>query len=138
MWLKFTHISPLGYGLHEFSLGFNTVANVYPNAILNDLSLFMREYALEFVLKGVSDMYKFEPKDLLLKKFKKKYNLKEFILEPSVFQHVGLQSSFSFANVLNTENNNIYKVQFRPFQSYSFLKEYTRPLTFDPVYWLEK
>ncbi len=112
---------------------------VFPRFILNDLSLFMCEYVSKFVKQQQhkqQDMHKFEPKDLLLRKFKKNFNLKEFILEPSVFQHVGLQSSFNSVNAFANEKN-IYKVQFRPFQSYSFMKEYTKTLTFDLTYWQE-
>ena len=143
LYLKCTHISPLGYGLHEFSLGFNTVANVYPNQIFGNLSEYLNEYVANFVRQSSAssattfDMSKFEPKDLLLKKFKSKYNLKEYILEPSVFQHVGLQSSFSFANTFHSDaarDKKLYQLQFRPFQSYSFMKEYTKPLVFDPLY----
>ena len=111
---------------------------VFPRFILNDLSLFMCEYVFKFVQqqqqRQQQDLQKFEPKDLLLRKFKKKFNLKEFILEPSVFQHVGLQSSFNSMNAF-AGGKDIYKVQFRPFQSYSFMKENTKTLTFDSIYW---
>ena len=106
---------------------------VFPRFISNDLSLFMCEYVFKFVQQQ-QDLHKFEPKDLLLGKFKTKFNLKEFILEPSVFQHVGFQSSFNSMNAFAGEKD-IYKVQFRPFQSYSFMKENTEALAFDSIYW---
>ena len=89
----------------------------------------MCEYVFKFSQQQQQDLHKFEPKDLLLRKFKTKFNLKEFILEPSVFQHVGLQSSFNSMNAF-AGGKDIYKVQFRPFQSYSFMKENTLILNF--------
>ena len=79
-----------------------------------------------------TDITSFLPKDLLLKEFKNEFRLKEYIVEPAVFQHVGLQSSFSQRLF---DKFNIFKVQYRPFQSYSFNKEYLRPIVFDPNYW---
>ena len=97
IWLKCTHISPLGYGLHQFTLGFNAVANVYPREILKDLATYLNEYFQNVHENfGKQNFFEIIPKDEFLKTFKKKFNLKEFILEPSVFQHVGLQSSKSY------------------------------------------
>jgi hypothetical protein len=125
LYLKSTHISPLGYGLHEFSLGFNTVANVYPNKILGKLSSFIKEYYIEFCSKfGTEFHFDLMPKDVYLKFFKTKFNLKEFILEPSVFQHVGLQSSLG-ASESALNSNEFYKKQYKPFQSWSYIKEYS-------------
>ena len=122
IWLKCTHISPLGYGLHQFTLGFNAVANVYPREILKDLAINFNDYFQNLVENfGRQNLFEIIPKDEFLKKFKEKFNLKEFILEPSVFQHVGLQSSRSY-NEYTSELSD-YKRQYKPFQSYSFLKE---------------
>jgi hypothetical protein len=137
LYLKSTHISPLGYGLHEFSLGFNAVANVYPREVIKSLATYLEDYFTHSYenFKNL-EFFEITPKDLLLKKFKTKYNLKEFILEPSVFQHVGLQSSLSYTEFDSTE---IYKQQYKPFQSYSYLKEYAKErrdeIKFDPNEW---
>ena len=131
-WLNFTHISPLGYGISEYSIGFNTVANVYPRSILGALSLYIERYVKRYLHDAKTDITSFLPKDLLLKEFKNEFRLKEYIVEPAVFQHVGLQSSFSQRLF---DKFNIFKVQYRPFQSYSFNKEYLRPIVFDPNYW---
>jgi len=138
VWLKSTHVSPLDYGLHEYSLGFNAVANVYPREILQDLATFLGDY-----FKYVCDNFKknniieMMPKDEYLNEFKKRFNLKEFILEPSVFQHVGLQSSKSYEVFTEDRANykTIYKRQFKPFQSYSFLREYAAEIRFNSNEW---
>ena len=133
LWLDFTHISPLGYGLSEYSIGFNTVANVYPRSVLGALSVYIEAYLEKCVSDPTFDMNtRFMPKDLLLGEFKREFKLREYIVEPSVFQHVGIQSSFNQQDVAMSD---IYKAQYRPFQSYSFNKEYARPIVFDPNYW---
>ena len=87
LWLKFTHISPLGYGLKEFSLGFNAVANLYPRSVVGPLVTFFDENFAK--LNTDEELVKLIPKDEILKVFKKKFQLKEFVYEPSVFQHIG-------------------------------------------------
>ena len=88
MWLHSTHISPLGSGLVEFSIGFNTVAIVYPSSVLSQLSDYYSSYLERFLARPNYALFK--PKDLLLREFAKRHtHLKEFILEPCPFQHVG-------------------------------------------------
>jgi hypothetical protein len=129
-WLHSVSISPLGYGIRQFSIGFNTVANVYPRMKLAMISNFMRNHVADY-LSGVSKT--FEPKDILLNKFKRTLSFEEFIVEPAIFQHVGVQSSLS-ASKFNP--NGIWHIQYRPFQSYSFEKEYSALIQFNVQYWL--
>jgi hypothetical protein len=136
LYIKSTHISPLGYGLHEFSLGFNAVANVYPREVIKSLSTYLDDY-FTYSYENFKNLEFFEitPKDLLLKKFKTKFNLREYILEPSVFQHVGLQSSLSYNEF---DSREIFKQQYKPFQSYSYLKVCAierDEIKFDPNKW---
>ena len=130
LWLKFTHISPLGYGIMEYTIGFNAVANVYPHDILGLLSDYLRNYLKKFTNANFSS---FVPKDIYLKEFKQAYRLNEFIVEPCLFQHVGVQSSLNddFLDTFKLSNR-----QFTPFHSFSFNKEYLRPIIFDLKYWL--
>ena len=117
IWLKCTHTS-----LHEFTLGFNTVAIVFPRFILAHIATSIDKYYDEFFRHfGTHLHFNLMPKDEYLKEFKEKFNLKEFLLEPSVFQHVGLQSSMSMSDV--NESRDMFKQEYGPFQSYSFLKE---------------
>jgi hypothetical protein len=129
--LKSVHTSPLGLGVIEFSIGFNTVANLYPRAILATLSDYFEKFLIEYIAQR--NYGHFLAKDLLLKKFKDEINLKEYIVEPAVFQHVGLISSMSW----RVQNKDLYKKQFQPFQSYSFNKECARPIVFDENFWLD-
>ena len=130
LWVKSTHISPLGYGLHEYSLGFNMVANVYPRANLALLFAYFNKYIHSFA-RG--DFTFFLPKDFLLEEVRKDHGLSEYILEPSLFQHVGLHTSINYFKWEN-EIELMYKNQYKPFQSYSFIKEYTKPIVFNPNY----
>lgn len=123
------HVSPLGYGVHGFSIGFNTVANVFPRSKLAIIYTYL-EATIDAYLAGRVSV--FEPKDLALNGFRVRTRLKEFIAEPAVFQHVGLQSSLGGT----ISWHGISNVQYRPFQSYSFEKEYSKsPISFDPKYW---
>lgn len=124
-------IRPIGYGVKEYSIGFNAIANLYPKCKLNELADFIETNIMNF-MTGKSDG--FEPKDIALELFRKKYGYKQFTVEPSIFQHTGLQSSLgepiSYKNIKNDQN--------RPFQSYSFIKEYKEDILFDPEFWLTK
>ena len=127
-WLMSTSISPLGYGVKQYSIGFNTVANVYPKHVLGSLSGFIKSS----VNRSIYDASQFMPKDLLLNKFRYKYGLNEFIVEPALFQHIGLQSSLSSS----VSFDDLYLAQYRVFQSYSFFKEHFSLIKFDPNFWL--
>lgn len=125
-----TSLSPLGYGLKSFAIGFNTVANVYPRSKLTIISSYI-EANIESYLSGRQE--KFQPKDLSLNGFRSSSGLKEFIFEPAIFQHVGLQSSLGGY----AKWEGIFKLQYRPFQSYSFEKEYSSAnIQFDPQFWV--
>lgn len=123
------HVSPIGYGIHTFSIGFNTVANVYPSNKLRLIASFL-ESSFDDYRSGREDVFK--PKDIALNTFRSRTGLHEYIFEPAVFQHVGLQSSMG--RPVSWEG--IARVQYRPFQSYSFEKEYSKqPILFNSTYW---
>ena len=131
--LRFNELSimPIGYGVKEYSIGFNAIANLYPKTHLNQLANFIETNIMNFMTQKSNE---FEPKDIALELFRKKYGYKQFTVEPSIFQHTGLQSSLgepiSYKNIKNDQN--------RPFQSYSFIKEYKEDILFDPEFWLAK
>lgn len=128
-WLNSNSISPLGYGVKNYSQGFNTVANVYPRSKLNIIYKFIEMQIKDFI-NGDVDL--FVPKDIALEKLRRQNGYDQYIVEPSIFQHVGIQSSLS--HIENTLKD-VYKLQYRPFQSYSFFKEYFKPIKFDPIFW---
>jgi hypothetical protein len=123
------NISPLGYGIIKYSQGFNAVANLYPRSKLNQIAKHV-EYTVRSYVQG--HVTNFEPKDIALKTYKKTFYLDEYIIEPSLFQHIGLHSSLGGSGKLN----DVHLQQYRPFQSYSFNKEYFNLINFDPNYWL--
>lgn len=123
------HISPIGYGVHSFSIGFNTVANIYPFDKLHLISSYLKSN-LENFLSGRELI--FRPKDLALSSFRSQTGFYEYIVEPAIFQHVGLQSTLGGPVKLE----GISDLQYRPFQSYSYEKEYSKiPIQFDQLYW---
>lgn len=126
-----TSIKPLGYGIKQYSQGFNTVAMLYPrqqfNLFANHLEQSIKNYITGEQVK------KFIPKDLSMNSYRTEMNLKEYIIEPAIFQHVGVHSSLRNLNFAPT---NIRNNQYRPFQSYSFMKNYNFLIKFDPNYWL--
>jgi hypothetical protein len=122
-WIYANSVSPLGYGVHKFTIGFNAVANLYPISVMNQIA--------NFIQNRVDHLENFEPKDILMKRFKNFYNYDEYIVEPALFQHLGLQSSMSLAPV---DLKDAYTRQYRPFQSYSFIKEYDKLFSFNPDY----
>ena len=128
-YLKSYNISPLGYGVHKFSQGFNTVAVLYPREQLLMISEYVENCVKKFLTKNVTS---FVPKDIAIYKYRLENKLDEFILEASIFQHIGLHSSLSLRNGLE----NVKDFQYRPFQSYSFIKEYDEIIKFDPNFWL--
>ena len=80
----------------------------------------------------------FLAKDEAINKYRRENRLNEFILEPSLFQHVGIHSSLR-QDIFNSDNNkrNVLDYQFGPFHSFSFMKEYGKmKISFDPIFWL--
>ena len=105
------------------------MANLYPRSKLNQIAKHI-EYTVRSYVQG--HVTNFEPKDIALKTYKKNFLLDEYIIEPSLFQHIGLHSSLGGSDKLN----DVHLQQYRPFQSYSFNKEYFNPISFDSNYWL--
>jgi hypothetical protein len=126
-WLNSTSIYPLGTGVIKYSQGFNTVANVYPFEKLNILIQTLEMSVSNYVKLGKP----FIPKDMIISKLGYNLYLEEFILEPSVFQHVGFHSSLSKIDQINMEN--LLNNQYRPFKSYTFQKYYFRLIDFNPL-----
>lgn len=91
-WLNTTSIHPVRSGLRTYNSGFGCVAVLYPRQILENNKLVdYFKSTLENYISGRVNF--FEPKDLLLDRFKKANNLTEYTIEPSVFQHIGMHSS---------------------------------------------
>jgi hypothetical protein len=125
-------INPLGHGVKLYSQGFNTVALVFPREQLKLFSDYLDTHLQKFFERKLQ----FVPKDELLHRYKIENKLDEFLIEPSLFQHVGVHSSVR--HNLDQKPQNIKNNQYRPFQSYSFMKNYGVPVTFDPVYWTSR
>jgi len=132
VFINSSSIKPIGYGLKAYSQGFNAVAVVYPRHQLLAFSDYLVGSIYSYVVAGTSD--KFIPKDIVLSLYKQENKLDIYVVEPSLVQHVGVHSSL---RNLNHSPVNIKQNQYRPFQSYSFMKNYEIPIKFDPLYWLE-
>ena len=129
--LNSNSISPLGYGLKKFSQGFNTVAVVYPKEQLN----FIAEYLEDKINSHLTQGKLFLPKDLAISQYRRDNHLREYILEPSIVQHVGVHSSLRNDIFNRNSNRNIIDYQYRPFHSYSFMKEYSDLIKFEDKFW---
>jgi hypothetical protein len=123
---------PIGVGIREFSQGYNTVANVYPRLYLNMIGLHLEQFIKSVYVDNQPNYGLFKPQDELLKKFKEENQLREFIMQPSLFQHIGIFSSLSVRDVWNM--NSLQKLSF---ESYSF-ESYMKPIVFEKKYWSKK
>lgn len=85
-----TSTHPSGHGVHEYATGFGMVAMLYRRETLLNLSDYIKTVVNDYVT-GRSNF--FEPKDLLLERYRNQTGCAEFILEPSLFQHTGMHSS---------------------------------------------
>jgi hypothetical protein len=134
-WLNSTSVSPLGYGLKRFSQGFNTVSMLYPRSqllfISEHMSKAFQAYYSSRINKASST--KLMPKDLTLNEYRKANSLVELIIEPPLFQHIGIHSSLGSRSDLK----GVALIQYRPFQSYSFIKENSPyKIEFSSDFWL--
>ncbi len=132
IFLNSSSIRPIGYGLKTYTQGFNAVAIVYPREQLWAFSNHLADSVYSYVVKAESE--EFTPKDIVLDLYRKTNNLDIYAIEPSLVQHVGVHSSLRDLrkSPVNVKNN-----QYRPFQSYSYMKNYDVPVRFDPFYWNE-
>lgn len=124
-------ISPLGYGLKKFSQGFNTVAIVYPKEQLTYIAKYLEENINSHLVYGTL----FLPKDLAINMYRKEKRLSEYILEPSIIQHMGIHSSLRYDIFNKNTNRSIIDYQYGPFHSFSFMKEYSDLIKFDKDLW---
>lgn len=123
---KSLSIAPLGYGIIRFTQGFNTVANVYQRKYLKIIYEYL-SYTVDEHLRN--QKITFSAKDIALGNLIRKLGLQEFIIEPCLFQHIGLHSSLDSYNDEYIKNeiskvHNVLRYQYGPFQSYSFIKEF--------------
>nr|RNA32468.1 hypothetical protein BpHYR1_004478 [Brachionus plicatilis] len=75
--IRFNELSirPIGYGVKEYSIGFNAIANLYPKSKLNELAEFIEDDVINYITHKASE---FEPKDIALELFRKMHKYKEF------------------------------------------------------------
>jgi hypothetical protein len=123
LYLNSTSITPLGTGVREFLQGFNLVASVYPNDQLNLMSIYLETFFKNY-LKNNMPGNLFIPKDELLKSYIKENHLREFVVQPSFFQHIGVFSS------LSVRGPDLKSLQNFNFESYSF-EANMKPIVFD-------
>ena len=83
-------VAPCGFGVRLYSTGFGTVSLLIPNSKLLLLSRHLQTNMYGYLDGSVT---KFNAKDILMDEFKVRNNFKEFIIEPSLVQHIGMQSS---------------------------------------------
>ena len=116
-----TTSTPFGTGVREFLQGFNLVASVYSNNQLNLMSIYLETFFKTYMFNNVPG---FIAKDELLKIYIKENHLREFIVQPSLFQHIGVFSS------LSARGPDLKSLQNFNFESYSF-EDNMKPIIFD-------
>jgi hypothetical protein len=88
----------------------------------------LEEHIKDFI---TGKTFPFYPKDLLINRYRRENKLKEFIAEPSIFQHIGVFSSLGYRHLPD-----IKKFQYGPFESYSF-EDNLKPFVFNPDFWMQ-
>ena len=121
-----TSVTPCGVGVRPYSTGFGTVSLLIPYSKLILLSNYLNVTIYDY-LNGRID--KISAKDLIIDSFKTQNNLTEFIIEPSVIQHIGRHSSLYTRDV---ESSDGYK---RMYKSFSWADS-KKLIEFDPNYFV--
>jgi hypothetical protein len=126
--LKSFSINPIKKNeLFEYVSGFGTVSILYSNDDKLSKWINYLENAIGSYLNNTSTFRM--PKDLLLGIFREANNYKELKLEPSIVQHIGMQSSLDYRD--------LGEVRYRQmFKSYSFLDNF-KLIEFDENYLLK-
>jgi hypothetical protein len=119
-WFNATSICPAGRGIRTYHTGFGAVALLLPSSILIQFSEYLNQTAYGYIDNKFSN---FKPKDLLVDDFKIKNNLTEYIIEPSLVQHIGMHSSLYNRDTSQEGFKRMYK-------SLSFLDLF-KPIQFD-------
>jgi hypothetical protein len=126
--LKSLSVSPVkSDDIYEYKTGFSTVSILYQNDKRLAEWIDFVENTIGSYLNNTSEFRM--PKDLLLEKFLLDNKYKEFILEPSLVQHIGMQSSLEYRDLNEAKFR-------RMFKSYSFMDDY-KLLKFDQNYLLK-
>ena len=122
-------VSPvLNNDIIEYVVGFSCVNILYPNdSRLLELANFIENSIKEY-LKNESNY--FENKDLMVETFSKANKFKEFILEPSIVQHIGMHSSL-YQRDLSSES------YWKMYKSFSY-PDFDKIIKFDLEYLLPK
>lgn len=106
-----TSTTPIKSGIREYSTGFGGVAALFNRGNSIKFALYLEKIVSDY-LNGKSDF--FLPKDLLIENYRQLNNLTEFIVEPSMFQHIGFHSSLYSRDLTQNGFDSMFK-------SYSFL-----------------
>lgn len=109
-----TSVNPMGAGLHEYTTGFGAVAVMIPNERLLNVSKFFEDHVNGFLENHIMQS---EPKDLLLNTYRLANRQVELIMEPSLFQHIGIFSSLYLRDVTSEGYQ-------RMFKSFSFMYDF--------------
>ena len=81
-------------GLQERPLGYSLTAALYPQSIIPSLIEFYRDYLKK------TPHYRIATKDFVPYLFLKQAGLKEYVTNPSIFQHCGVHSSLNYKTFL--------------------------------------
>ena len=101
-----TSTNPCGYEIHEYNTGFGLVSILFPNDKLNHFSSYLNKTVYDFT--ELRSKF-FLPKDLLLDSYKNDSKLIEYIIEPSLVQHIGMHSSLYDRATDRVGYKNLYK-----------------------------
>ena len=101
-----TSVTPCATSTRLYSTGFGTVSILIPHSKLLPLSDYLNKTVSDY-LNGHSQT--FDAKDLIIDFFKTKHNFSEFIIEPSIVQHIGMHSALYNRDVSSLGFKNMYK-----------------------------
>ena len=88
------HVLSPAKGLQERLLGYSLTAALYPQSIISGLIEFYRSYLKK------TPHYRIATKDVIPYFFLKQAGLKEYVTNPSIFQHCGVHSSLNYKTLL--------------------------------------
>jgi len=101
-----TSYAPCGVGVRPYSTGFGTVSVLVPHSKLILLSNYLNQTVYAYLAGKINYI---NAKDLIIDTFKRENNLSEFIIEPSIVQHIGLHSSLYSRDSGNQGYKKMYK-----------------------------
>lgn len=99
-------VAPCGFGVRPYSTGFGTVSLLIPHAKLLMLARHLQSINYGYLNGSVKE---FNAKDIVMDIFKDENKWYEFIIEPSLVQHIGMHSSLYVREETSWAYRQMYK-----------------------------